>query len=388
MHARAENLLPIILISGHASRFRQFFDERRRSWREIRKTPDKLCNTYRGTANIVIFPGDFGSYVQDGQTPPFHADGILGSFNAATAFDSVRAFVPFSPHDQSGASCRSHSVRVENDRLSRQVRAGLLLLLASCGWIAGGEEGAKLAIARGTAHRNRVPPKQSAPGEHLPIRKLTPNDAPELFAEIDRICWRAKLRVRPQICVLIGQWQMNAYAYGDPEDAVVSFTEGLLCGMSTKEATAIFAHEIAHICNSDSATMLWAAQLQQVINEVSNTGLASTRKFGYAKSQPSLHWLLERAPAIAELLMLALSRFREIEADAFALELTGDAKTLESALAKLEQHHRALRGIPESYVEDQLATYLRSHPVTSDRIEHLRACRCTASLSPNPYQLG
>jgi heat shock protein HtpX len=194
-----------------------------------------------------------------------------------------------------------------------------------------------------------------------------------LFTEIERICWRAKLHRRPQIFVLVGQRAMNAYASGSTDDAVVIFTEGLLMGMGTQEVGAIFAHEIAHICNGDGFTMSWAADLQRAINDVSTAALASTPSYGAGKPHQALHWLLERAPAIAELLMLALSRCREIEADALALDFTGDAKTLERALGKLEQHHRALGGIPESYVEDQLASYLRSHPPTAERISHLRA---------------
>ncbi len=132
---------------------------------------------------------------------------------------------------------------------------------------------------------------------------------------------------------------MNAYAFGGPDDAIITFTEGLLRGMTTQEVAAIFAHEIAHICNGDSFTMAWAASLQRAINEVSSAGLATGRALGAAKPQSSLRWLLERAPA----------------------------------LAKLEQHHRALHGIPESHVEDRLDAYLRSHPMTSERIGHLRA---------------
>lgn len=287
--------------------------------------------------------------------------------------DISRAFVPCDSSGNPSASLQPQPQRAENDRLSRHVRAGLLLLLASCGWIVGGEEGVRHAVARGAPPRGRGPENQNTPRDQFAIRTLAPTDAPELFAEIDRICWRAKLPQRPRICVLIGQRAMNAYAFGGPNDAVVTFTEGLLRGMTTKEIAAIFAHEIAHICNGDSATMLWAAQLQRAINDVAAAGLAPAHTLGATKHHSSLQWVLMRAPAIAELLMLALSRFREIEADAFALELTGDAKTLEIALAKLEHHHRAMIGIPEDYIEDRLASYLRSHPVTSERIGHLRA---------------
>ncbi|WP_414463484.1 zinc metalloprotease HtpX [Hyphomicrobium sp. DY-1] len=318
-------------------------------------------------------PGDFGTFLRANRWPPFHVDGIPGSSAACGMVDISRAFAPCDRSGNPSAPFQPQSQRAENDRLSRHVRAGLLLLLASCGWIVGGDEGVRRAVARGTPCRNRGPEMQNAPRDHFAIRTLEPADAPELFAEIDRICWRAKLPQRPRICVLIGQRAMNAYAFGGPNDAIVTFTEGLLRGMTTKEVGAIFAHEIAHICNGDSATMSWAAQLQRAINDVAAAGLAPVHAFGAVKQQSSLQWVLTRAPAIAELLMLALSRFREIEADAFALELTGDAKTLETALAKLEHHHRALSGIPEGYIEDRLASYLRSHPVTSERIGHLRA---------------
>lgn len=352
-----------------ARRFRQFFDDRVRDWREIRKTPDKLYDAYRGTANIVTFSEDFGTNLHHDRWPSFHVDGIPGS----AAFDFQRAFALFERNADPDSTHRAPPARAENDRMSRQVRAGLLLLLASCGWIAGGDEGAKRAVARGAHRLDRSQLNQNTHHGHFFVRTLSPSDAPELFAEIDLICWRAKLQRRPRICVIAGHRAMNAYAFGGPDDAIITFTEGLLRGMTTQEVAAIFAHEIAHICNGDSFTMTWAANFQRAINDVSAEGLATSAAFGDSKPQSSLRWLLERAPALAELLMLSLSRFREIEADAFALVLTGDAKTFESALAKLERHHRAMHGIPESHIEDRLDAYLRSHPMTSERIGHLRA---------------
>ncbi|MBS0252926.1 MAG: M48 family metalloprotease [Proteobacteria bacterium] len=120
-------------------------------------------------------------------------------------------------------------------------------------------------------------------------------------------------------------------------------------------------------------TISWATQLRYAVNDVAATGLASAHTTGAAKHQFSLQWVLMRAPAIAELLMLALSRLREIEADAFALELTGDAKTLETALSKLEHHHRAMSGIPEDCIEDRLDSYLCSPG--HQRMHRPPACR-------------
>jgi heat shock protein HtpX len=208
---------------------------------------------------------------------------------------------------------------------------------------------------------------------HFTVGRLSPADSPALFSRIELICRRAKLRRPPEICVLVGEGAMNAYALGGPDDAIITFTEGLLRGMTTEEVAAIFAHEIAHICNDDGWTMTWASSLQRAINDVSAAAANSVTDFRAGAPQAPLLWLLQSAPAVAELLILALSRFRELEADALALELTADPKTLADALAKLERHHRATSRIPAGHTEHYLLSYLRSHPLTSERISHLRA---------------
>jgi heat shock protein HtpX len=65
------------------------------------------------------------------------------------------------------------------------------------------------------------------------------------------------------------------------------------------------------------------------------------------------------------LLRLALSRTRELDADAAALELTGDSQALIAALDKLERHHAVP---PATACEDSPMRLLRSHPATSERV--------------------
>jgi heat shock protein HtpX len=335
----------------------------------------------------VVCPGDLCASLYYFQPPPFQIDGILGAAESlslppaarsasawvSAVFDGPQVFAH--PDHQSGPllALQRQRYRAENDHCSRQVTTGLLLLLASCGWIVGGAEGAKRAIARGVPLCNRTPINGNAMLGPFTVRRLSPPEAPALFNEIELICRRAKLRRQPEIRVLTGQAAMNAYAQGTPDDAVVTVTEGLLRGMTTKEAAAILAHEIAHVCNDDGWTMNWAASLQRAINGVSADGLNSAAGCCAAVAQSSPFWLLKSAPAIAELLFLALSRFRELEADALALELTGDRKTLIGALAKLEYHHRAISGVPAGATEDRLSSYLRSHPLTAERICHIHA---------------
>src|SRR5260370_7197110 len=107
--------------------------------------------------------------------------------------------------------------------------------------------------------------------------------------------------------------------------------------MTREEIAGILAHEVAHIRNNDIWTMSWAAALHRSIEWTSLAGLALMRAQhgGMAISRP-LAALLHAAPSIAQLLRLALSRTRELDADATALELTGDWQALIAALDKLE----------------------------------------------------
>jgi len=78
--------------------------------------------------------------------------------------------------------------------------------------------------------------------------------------------------------------------------------------------------------------------------------------------------LLSAAPAIGQLLCLALSRIRESDADATALELTGNWQGLVAALNKLERHHTGSSVLPVAAFEDGPLRLLRSHPATAERV--------------------
>src|SRR5260370_18230173 len=132
---------------------------------------------------------------------------------------------------------------------------------------------------------------------------------------------------------------MNANALGSQGAASIVLTEWLLRGMTRGELVGILAHEVAHIRNNDAWTMSWAAALHRAIEWTSLTGLAllRARHGGMANHRPSAA-LLNAAPALGRLLGLALSRTRELDADATPLALTGDSPALIAPLAKLQPH--------------------------------------------------
>jgi heat shock protein HtpX len=143
----------------------------------------------------------------------------------------------------------------------------------------------------------------------------------------------------------------------------------LLRGMTRDEIAGILAHEVAHIRNNDIWTMSWAAALHRSIEWTSLAGLALLRaQHGCMAVSPSLAALLRAAPSIAQLLCLALSRTRELDADATALELTGDWQALIAALRKLERHHAGFLVPSAAARDDGTMRLLRSHPATSERV--------------------
>jgi Zn-dependent protease with chaperone function len=81
--------------------------------------------------------------------------------------------------------------------------------------------------------------------------------------------------------------------------------------------------------------------------------------------------LLVAAPALARLLYFALSRDRELAADAIAVELIDHPGALTAALCKLEYFHSGLSPLRAHMKDNAVSNPLRSHPGTWERIFHL-----------------
>jgi heat shock protein HtpX len=247
--------------------------------------------------------------------------------------------------------------------------AGMTLLLAICGWIVGGTEGFHQALTGGAPRPHGPVVARETIFRRFGARLLRPAELPGLFSILVGVCSRARLSRLPDIYCLPAPGDMNAYALGGPEGAAIILTEGLLRRMTCDEIAGILAHEVAHIRNNDIWTMSWAAALHRAIEWTSLTGLVLLRAQhnGMAVNQP-LAALLRAAPSIAQLLRLALSRTRELDADATALELTGDPRALIAVLDKLERHHAGFPALPVASREEGTMRLLRSHPATSERV--------------------
>jgi len=278
----------------------------------------------------------------------------------------LRCRIDTGSHDMPRLRRSAH--QTANHQSSALAIAGMTLLLAMCGWIVGGTEGVHRALTGGAPRPNGPAIARETIFRWFGARLLRPDELPGLFNLLADVCGRAQLSRLPDIYCLPAPGDMNAYALGGPEGAAIILTEGLLRRMTRDEIAGILAHEVAHIRNNDIWTMSWAATLHRAIEWTSLTGLALHAQHGGGSNNRSLAALLRAAPSIAELLRLALSRTRELDADATALELTGDWQALVAALDKLERHHVGFSARPVVAADDGTMRLLRSHPATSERV--------------------
>ena len=89
-------------------------------------------------------------------------------------------------------------------------------------------------------------------------REVSPAEAPEFHAMIDRLCVQADL---PKPKVAIADTRMpNAFALGrSPKNATVCATTGIMEILSPAELEGVMAHELTHIANRDVMVMTLAS---------------------------------------------------------------------------------------------------------------------------------
>lgn len=274
----------------------------------------------------------------------------------------VRIYAP--ARDASQAQRFLH--RELNGQRSGLAIAGMLLLLGACGWIVDGAEGARRAIAFGGLKPDDLVISPEIMARRFGARLLKPSEMPFLFARLHEICRRARLARLPDLYYLPLPNSMNAYALGGLRHAAIVLTDGLLQSMTDDEVAGILAHEVAHISNNDRFAMDWAMSLQRAVAVTALAALSAQRNDWTANT--ALAAFLRSAPSIGQLLYLALSRSRELDADARALDLIDRPHALVAALNKLEQFHAHAQWVPMQVMEDGVARLLRSHPTTNERI--------------------
>src|SRR5215218_9541803 len=213
---------------------------------------------------------------------------------------------------------------------------GAIYVVLVVALLAAGASGAFVAIfAGGLALLNLFASDKLALAA-MGARVVTPEQAPQLHAMIERLCVQADL---PKPKVAVAQTAMpNAFALGrSPKSATVCATTGIMELLSPAELEGVMAHELTHVQNRDVLVMTLAGFFATIAAYIVQFGFF----FGGSSDDddnPSfmvLFLVSLAAYVVSFFLMQALSRYREFSADRGAALITGRPSALASALVKI-----------------------------------------------------
>jgi heat shock protein HtpX len=166
------------------------------------------------------------------------------------------------------------------------------------------------------------------------------SEAPELHDMVERLCAMADLP-KPRVAV-IDTDVPNAFATGrSPEHAAVAVTRGLWQRLEPQEVEGVLAHELSHVANRDVLIMTVASFFAMLAGLLTRFGLYSGMFGGGRRDNNSVPvWLIVLLVSvvtyfISQILILAISRYREFAADRGSALITGAPEHLMSALQKI-----------------------------------------------------
>lgn len=186
-------------------------------------------------------------------------------------------------------------------------------------------------------------------------REITPESAQttqekQLYHVVEEMKIAAGLNYMPRV-YLINADYMNAFASGYSEkSAMVAITRGLMEKLTRDELAAVMAHELSHIRHLDIKLTLTATLLANMTLILLDILFRSALYSGGRRDEDNrsrnslftiiliLRFLL---PIISMLLLLYLSRTRELMADAGSVELMRTNEPLAKALLKIQDDHAA-----------------------------------------------
>jgi len=221
-------------------------------------------------------------------------------------------------------------------------------------------------------------------------REVSPQEAPELHAIVERLCVQANL---PKPRVAIAQTAMpNAFAVGrSPRNATVCVTTGILNLLSPSELEGVLGHELSHVQNRDVLVMTLASFFASIAAFITQMGFWFGGAFDERDNNSGPAFIVvilvsALVYVISWLLLQALSRYREFAADRGSAIITGRPSALISALYKIsgqmqaipQQDLRAASGelaafyIVPPRAKQTLASLFSTHPPLEARVAALQ----------------
>jgi heat shock protein HtpX len=217
-------------------------------------------------------------------------------------------------------------------------------------------------------------------------REVSPQEAPELHAMIERLCIQADIP-KPKVAVAYTNMP-NAFALGrSPKHATVCATTGIMELLSPAELEGVMAHELTHVANRDVAIMTLASFFASLASMIIQFGFFFGGGSSDDDDSPGVLPLILVSVVVyvvSFFLMQALSRYREFAADRGAAVITGRPSALSSALLKIssgmeripQQDLRASSEMSAFYIfppglKSGLGNLFSTHPPMEQRIAAL-----------------
>lgn len=227
-------------------------------------------------------------------------------------------------------------------------------------------------------------------------QEIKKKDNPRFFRTVENLCIGAGLPM-PKIYI-IDDSAPNAFATGrDPKHAVVCATTGILNKLNDAELEGVIAHELSHIKNYDIRFMAIVAILVGIIALLADFFMRSLwfggqrRRSREDNSSAGIFLVVGivfaiLSPIIATLIQLAVSRKRELLADASGALLTRYPEGLASALEKISKDKEPLEAannatahlyivnpFKDKDIGNWFAGLFNTHPPIEERIKILRS---------------
>ncbi len=247
---------------------------------------------------------------------------------------------------------------------------------------------------------------------------VTRQEQPRLYNLLENLCISRGIPM-PKLKIMQSD-ALNAFATGlNRRQYAITVTSGLLNALNDQEIEAVLGHELTHIRNGDVQMMVIAVIIAGVVGFFGELFFRAFTNFGYyggswssSRSSSSssssdgdrkssgggaivviiiavvlivLAWLL------SQLVRLALSRSRELLADAGSVELTKNPDAMISALRKIENRGElpgATSAVMELCVDNPregFADLFATHPSVDSRVQAL--VKYAGGHDPGPLAL-